>query len=724
MIPGILAGLVGGLVRVSLEAAVVTAVVVSAQRLLHKWLAPQWRYALWALVALRLIFVWSVPAPLSVHNFTARAALDGPSGAARQEVSAADGREAKFRDSRPTAASGESANARPEPKSFRPATVAEAGIPSRLHAVPADSANPAGINYWNIAAALWMSGALVLAVVVAAQALRMGRKLQRGKPVLYEPALRLLRQCGRETGVSALPALYETGAVTVPALTGVLRPRLLLPKGFLDSFSVDSLRHVLLHELAHLRRGDIWWSWVMNLLLIAHWFNPVLWWARRRVLADRECACDAAVLDVLDGQDPAAYGKTMLALAERFVPPNRFVPGLAGMSESSTTLRRRIEMILNFRPCRKRGAVFGLTLALGLGVVCLTDAQMADSRPDLAIERSHIWGSCDKNGETQICAMVTNNGGKAEAAVTFYEGDPAEGHVIGSQSAKVPANRRAFLQVPWDVDYGIHEVSVRVDPENKVGESNENNNSAARQIAFAHGAFIHEDMLTSNQDLPFVNDPELIGVWKSVDFVDGKADFVPGQHHMKQENLYLKELVFLPEGKTSKPWATWTKGHILHSGDRSDAGYEIRAMDGEKYMFYEWMSGDVLIRHMKPSYYVLRKVSGQPPACPQAGAALFEEHQARRQYSHLVVFKPARDWNPKTPREILEVFNKNCKTPTGYFRTRHEGGKLLARICVKDPERVEAALHAEPRLEWVKTMPLNTKLLDQHAALKQESMPE
>ncbi len=111
--------------------------------------------------------------------------------------------------------------------------------------------------------------------------------------------------------------------------------------------------------------------------------------------------------------------------------------------------------------------------------------------------------------------------------------------------------------------------------------------------------------------LPFVDDPEVIGTWKSVDFVSEMEQFKVGEKQWRGGELYLKELVFLPNGKTFKPWWNWTRGVVTHSGDKTAAKYHIQEFDGEKYMFFEWKSGDYTIRHMKPAYYVLKKVSSK-----------------------------------------------------------------------------------------------------------------
>ncbi len=108
-----------------------------------------------------------------------------------------------------------------------------------------------------------------------------------------------------------------------------------------------------------------------------------------------------------------------------------------------------------------------------------------------------------------------------------------------------------------------------------------------------------------NIDLPFVNDPQVIGEWESVDFVPDISSFNPAERSW-QGNLFLKGLTFLENGKTPQSWWTWTKGVLIHHGDKTASRYEIRVINGLPYLFLEWKSGDVTIAGMKPHYYVLK----------------------------------------------------------------------------------------------------------------------
>ena len=124
------------------------------------------------------------------------------------------------------------------------------------------------------------------------------------------------------------------------------------------------------------------------------------------------------------------------------------------------------------------------------------------------------------------------------------------------------------------------------------------------------GAYVGDgaDVIKDNINLPFVNDKDALGTWTSVDFVADKEEFKPARKAW-QGGLYLKELIFLPDGKSPNGWLTWTKGVVLHHGDKTASAYEIKEIGGAKYMFFEWKSGDYSIRHRKPEYYVLKKAA-------------------------------------------------------------------------------------------------------------------
>jgi hypothetical protein len=110
-------------------------------------------------------------------------------------------------------------------------------------------------------------------------------------------------------------------------------------------------------------------------------------------------------------------------------------------------------------------------------------------------------------------------------------------------------------------------------------------------------------------NFPFIHDPNIIGKWESVDFVNNPEDFVPGKKNW-QCNLWLKELRFSEGGETNWDFQ-WTKGLVIESTDRTASHYVIKTINGSQYMFFEWKGGDYTILHRKPGWYVLVKTDSK-----------------------------------------------------------------------------------------------------------------
>ncbi len=204
--------------------------------------------------------------------------------------------------------------------------------------------------------------------------------------------LDLLEDCKQEMGVYAPLALIETDAAASPALYGFIRPRLLLPAGLTESFSLPELRHVFLHELGHVKRGDIPLNWLTTLLLILHWFNPLVWYAFRRMQADRELACDALALSYSGDRERQFYGRTVIKVLEHFSCPARS-PDMVGILENRNQMKARIRMIKKFE--KTNGwPVAAVALFIGLALVGFTGAQSgAGAGPTAANPRSAIENS-------------------------------------------------------------------------------------------------------------------------------------------------------------------------------------------------------------------------------------------------------------------------------------------------------------------------------------------
>lgn len=172
----------------------------------------------------------------------------------------------------------------------------------------------------------------------------------------------LLSDTARDLGVSA-PEMIVCEAISTPAVTGLLRPRLLLPH---ERYDVQELRYILRHELCHLKRRDM----LLKLVLLAanamHWFNPVVYLMLRQADEDIELACDSAATDGLELPERAAYSRTLLAAVQSSV---RALPATTCFGGTVERLKRRITNVLGAQ--KKRGlGIVALVLALTLTAGC------------------------------------------------------------------------------------------------------------------------------------------------------------------------------------------------------------------------------------------------------------------------------------------------------------------------------------------------------------------
>jgi beta-lactamase regulating signal transducer with metallopeptidase domain len=110
-------------------------------------------------------------------------------------------------------------------------------------------------------------------------------------------------------------SLCVSAQVEVPTALGFFRPAIVLPSWLLEQVSAQELGHILLHELAHLRRRDDWTNLAQKVLKAVLFFHPLAWWIERRLTLDREMACDDAVL--AQTSSPGDYARCLTHLAEK-----------------------------------------------------------------------------------------------------------------------------------------------------------------------------------------------------------------------------------------------------------------------------------------------------------------------------------------------------------------------------------------------------------------------
>lgn len=152
-----------------------------------------------------------------------------------------------------------------------------------------------------------------------------------------------------------------------PAVTGILRPTILLPKQFMDSCSSHELKMAITHELEHIRRYDTLWLLLAQVALIVHWYNPLAYWLRKRLQEQAEIAVDAATLRKLGTGKVNEYAELLFKVASRNAAPAHLV----AMARNSSSFRRRVEQLAVVQPItrlRTTSSVFVVLLFVFSGL--------------------------------------------------------------------------------------------------------------------------------------------------------------------------------------------------------------------------------------------------------------------------------------------------------------------------------------------------------------------
>jgi beta-lactamase regulating signal transducer with metallopeptidase domain len=295
--------------------------------------------------------------------------------------------------------------------------------PTALTDVAAISAG-ANVGPWLlfVLLGLWLLGAVLLGWRIVWQHRRMLRSLL--------PATALPASSGGGAFASALRAPAGCG----PLLIGLWRPRLCLPADFETRFDAAEQAAIVQHEDMHRRRHDNAWNLLGSGLLLLHWFNPLAWWALRRMRADQELSCDAAVLSQNTAPSDAVYTQALLKSQGLF-------PGLSPSARMRCTdtgsawlsvhpLLERVSMLKQHRalaPRRRIATVLATTTALllaGLGQAVQGTPQ--NTPPDaLAADINTVMLTMDLQVDGQTVAKTRLFGALGAPMVVRWQADDA-----------------------------------------------------------------------------------------------------------------------------------------------------------------------------------------------------------------------------------------------------------------------------------------------------------
>lgn len=295
--------------------------------------------------------------------------------------------------------SGPAGSAEPRPRAARASSSEEAaGLAgsSRLETAPSpgeSAARPTStrrgggspVAWLAIALGAWAGGALLVGARLAVGWARVRRIVRGAEPMNDAGWTGERDELARHLGMRRHVELLESEAVPVAMTSGFLRPLLLLGRAA-RTWAIERRRIVLLHELAHVRRGDWLALLVAETAVAIYWFHPAAWLLARQVRRDGEHASDDLVLAA--GTKPSVYAGHLLGIFRSLSTPAHPVAPVLDIARPSH-FEARLKAILDPAPARRdlgRGRALLSAAAVLAGAVLIAAAQpWAPSRAGAAI---------------------------------------------------------------------------------------------------------------------------------------------------------------------------------------------------------------------------------------------------------------------------------------------------------------------------------------------------
>jgi beta-lactamase regulating signal transducer with metallopeptidase domain len=344
-----------------------------ARKLLAKRISAALQYALWAVVVLKLIIPFGFESDLSPFEWLAVS-----ESAAAVEQGQAD----EAAPAQPVSGYGEPIQADMDTDQAQ-APAKQLLEPVRQNAAAQQIAGtgsvPTKIDWAAAVLALWAAGAITAGTMLLLDTVKLRRRMQYKKSAPNARVMRLLEECRRELGLRRRVDVLMQPVLGVPLAMGAIRPVLVLPDD-IETRSDAQIRHICLHELTHIKHGDLAVIALMNGLCAVYWFNPLVWLCFALIRKDMETACDCAVLDKLGAHARQSYIGTVLQFAgcER----KRRLYAAMGMADGRLSMEKRIRGMFGRTRTHAKGRLAAACVALLLlAVSVLTACQPTPETP-------------------------------------------------------------------------------------------------------------------------------------------------------------------------------------------------------------------------------------------------------------------------------------------------------------------------------------------------------
>ncbi|HEV8069883.1 MAG TPA: M56 family metallopeptidase [Planctomycetaceae bacterium] len=277
----------------------------------------------------------------------------------------------------------------------------------RVEIKPADGARPAirfglASNAIQVLAGIWLAGFLAVTMAIVSKWGAFRRQIGKMGSAASAEIEQRIQKLAERLSVRQVPLVVMIEGPSVPAVFGILRPKVLLPQSLLDRVRELDLDPILAHELVHVRRHDALASRLQLIAQALWWFHPLIWFANREARRERERCCDEAVVAGLN-YPPIRYAATLVTVAE-LAGTARRLAGVPAIGPLEITSQRLEHITRASQQFRKRMPLSYLLAAVLLGAAVLPGAEPAAKNPAITTTLS-ITGVCVDSNQKPLVGV-------------------------------------------------------------------------------------------------------------------------------------------------------------------------------------------------------------------------------------------------------------------------------------------------------------------------------
>ena len=299
---------------------------------------------------------------------------------------------------------------------------------------------------------IWIFGMIALALYTAISYWRLRRKV--------------------DTAVRYKDNIFQSENVSFPFVLGIIKPRIYLP----FKMNGQYLEYVVAHEQAHICRKDHLWKPLGFLLLMIHWFNPLMWLAYVLLCRDIELACDEKVIKELGNEQRGDYTQALVACSV-----NRRMIAACPLAFGEVSVKERVKSVRNYKKPAVWGIIISVIVCVGVAVCFLTNPKQdsytlrivvpagsqekfvyTDEEVSTIRNSIKIW-SGDGLGDTEVILSPVNKTTETRYTATYLtHGMPVEFDAEKDTWFKIGVNMQNSTNEDIIVYVEVENVEVRI----------------------------------------------------------------------------------------------------------------------------------------------------------------------------------------------------------------------------------------------------------------------